>query len=363
MRKPNPGLALALTLFATAASGQDRPGWPLCGSMSAGPYTFHEYGIVQRSCAAPAERQYRPRNAGIGFEALDLEREACAVPDDAYRLLDEIVDAVASRTGMAPSDRQHMAAYVETVSRVTDTVLTEKGFGQFSPTHSLGHALLRRSGPQEPPRYATDGNASALILLTVAQALKLPASLVAVTEKGAQRFFVRWQTEPAVDWDMAMHSQCDTLDDHPDLGPYAAYDGKPLTRDQTLYQLLLMRGGDWIRQSQFDKAIADYERAIPLFPTHPVALNNYAWLVATGKSLDGTSRLETAAQYADRLLSIDRSPEYLDTAACVRALAGDFKQAAALEREALQTVPHDEILKARLKQFSEQPPRDCTGAP
>lgn len=324
---------------------------------------FHEYGIVQRSCATATKRQYHPRNTGIGFEALDLENEACPVPDDAYLLLDDIVDQVKDRVGPAPSDRAQMAAYVETVSKATDVVLAERGFGQFSPTYSLGHALLRRSGLQEPPRYATDGNASTLILLTVAQALKLPASLVAVTEYGTQRFFVRWRTEPVVDWDMAIHSQCDTLDDHPDLGHYAAYDGKPLTSDQVLHQLLVMRGGDWIRQSQFEKAAADYERATPLFPTHPTALNNYAWLVATRKLSDSTNRLETAVQYADRLLSIDRSPEYLDTAACVRASVGDFTQAAALEREALKTVPYDEILKARLQQFSEKPPRDCAGAP
>src|SRR5579863_3809898 len=51
-----------------------------------------------RPCGAPTKRQYLARHRGIGFEILDSESEACFVPDQEYRLLDDLIDSVLART-------------------------------------------------------------------------------------------------------------------------------------------------------------------------------------------------------------------------------------------------------------------------
>lgn len=189
------------------------------------------------------------------------------------------------------------------------------------------HALLRRSGLQEPPRHATDGNASTLILLTVAQALKLPASLVAVTEYGTQRFFVRWRTEPVVDWDMAIHSQCAILDDHPDLGHYAAWrrqaaDQRPGTPPASCHA-----------RRRLDPATAIREGCCGLRTGQsplPNPSDRPQQLCLAGGDAETIGQHEQAGNggsICGQAASIDCSPEYLDTAACVRASVGDFTQA------------------------------------
>ena len=60
---------------------------PECGRMYAPPYGSSADAYA-RSCALPQERNYTPISVGFGRKALDLESEACFVPDISYQLLD-----------------------------------------------------------------------------------------------------------------------------------------------------------------------------------------------------------------------------------------------------------------------------------
>jgi len=81
---------------------------PMLTMASGKPFTANEttdqtgekalQSAANRSCGAPLTREYVARHRGIGFEVLDSESEACFVPDQEYRLLDDLIDSVLTRT-------------------------------------------------------------------------------------------------------------------------------------------------------------------------------------------------------------------------------------------------------------------------
>src|SRR4051812_13854303 len=73
---------------------------PVCGSQTSPPLAL-TIDAGSRACGRPQQRKYKPINRGIGFEILDMESEACFVPDEAYRLLDNVVDEVRARLKQA----------------------------------------------------------------------------------------------------------------------------------------------------------------------------------------------------------------------------------------------------------------------
>ena len=301
-----------------------------------------------------------PRHKGIGFEALNLELQACFVPDDSYRLLDEIISTVSDRVNSSSraASGDSKAEYFLAVSRIVGEVLAEKGFGLYIPTETLGDALASRQEPGKPPRHITDSDTSSLILLTVAENLGLPATLVEIgTLGGSGLNFIRWQIDDSnhVNWDPTLRSQCTAPKDSP------SFEGTPMTRQQITSYLVALRGDVRRRISEPLDAIRDYREAIALFPEHPRTYDILVWTVATRDFRNRDAFKGEALAASEKLLSIAQSPSYLDTVACLHAYLGDFAKAVAYEEKAIAGDPHNQAFKDRAKLFASFPPRDCTG--
>jgi tetratricopeptide (TPR) repeat protein len=347
--------------FADTINEEALPRTGYCGSVDAEPFADTEDGKKQRVCEPAVKRSYTPKYKGIGFEALDLESEVCFVPDDAYRLLDTIIDTVTTRAGAppAPRDKDKQVTYALAVSRITGEVLAEMGFGLYIPTETLADALVPRSAPAEEPRHTVDCDTSSLILLTIAETLGLPASLVEITlQGGAGHNFVRWQVDQMsfIDWDTNGRAQCFAPANSP------SYQGKAMTHDQVISYLTSIRAALWSQKGELVKSLADYRAAIALFPEHPTAYNNFAWAVATKEFAERDKVKNEALGYADMAIKIERVPNFLDTVACMYAFTGDFAKAVTYQKEAIAGAPQSDEFRERLKWFEATPPRDCTGA-
>lgn len=90
-------------------------------------------------------------------------------------------------------------------------------------------------------------------------------------------------------------------------------------------------------------ALADYEKAIELDPRYPMAYQNAAWLLATCSDdtcRDGKKSLELA----QKLCEMREYQEYSDIKALAAAHAelGDFKQAVARQKQAIEKMTADD---------------------
>ena len=217
-------LPLLIVLATSHASSRDlvilnsrQSSLPVCGSQNLPPFA-RTSDSGRRQCGTAVSRKYTHKHQGFGFKALDLESDACFVPDEAYRSLDEIIDEVKARVpGKTLSgDRNSNLERILAIGRTTSAVLVEKGFGLSIPTETLGDTLVSRNGPDESPRHVFDCDTASMIFLTVADALLTQASLVEITlPTGDQHNYVRWQLdeETKVDWDPNAQSQCTTPTD------------------------------------------------------------------------------------------------------------------------------------------------------
>jgi hypothetical protein len=337
-----------------------------CGTVYSGPRA-DDADAGRRPCPAPQSRKYAPRHRGIGFEVLDAESEVCFVTDESYRLLDEIIDEVGRRMAARPTSlgngrttalRPDKATLLD-LSRITGEVLAARGFGLYVPTETLSDALIYRNKANEAHRHVVDCDTSSLILLTVAESLGLPGSLVEMTlSSGAGHNFVRWTAldGEVLDWDTNGRQQC--------TGPTKnlPYQGHAMTRDEVMGYVIRLRTALWKNRSEFQRAASDYRKSMALWPGHPLSFNNFAWMVATRQFPERAALMGEAVKAADRAIVLDRRPDYLDTAGCVYAAAGDFAGAASFEAEALAGDPENQEYRDRLDGFRAARPRDCLGA-
>jgi hypothetical protein len=342
---------------------------PMCGTAYAPPFGEP---APRRTCETPVPRGYKPTHRGLGYDILNGESEACFVSDSSYRLLDEIVDRVtarltdAQRSGQGISDEARAIA----ISQATGDILAELGFGLYIPTETLGDALVSRNPPGMPPRFIFDCDTGSMILLTVADHLQVPASLVEITlESGSQHNYVRWHLAQgrSIDWDTNGRGPCITPTNQP------AFQGLSMSLVETMGYAATLRAPLWKSQKQYLRALSDYRNDARDRPGHPVAFNNFAWLVATTDFPQRESYKAEALQAATQAVSLQRragAPKltrndlanYLDTLACVYAYGGDYKTAGITESEAASISPKPEF-KQRQEMFAKTVPTDCTGAP
>jgi hypothetical protein len=341
---------------------------PMCGTAYAPPFGDP---APRRTCATPVPRSYKPTHRGLGYDILDSESEACFVSDSSYRLLDEIVDRVTARLTNAQRLDQGISdeARAIAISQATGDVLAELGFGLYIPTETLGDALVSRNPPGMPPRFIFDCDIGSMILLTVADHLRVPASLVEITlESGSQHNYVRWSLAQgrSIDWDMNGRGPCITPTNQP------AFQGRSMSRLETMGYAATLRAPLWKNQKQYLRALSDYRDDVRDRPGHPVAFNNFAWLVATTGFPQRESYKAEALQAATQAVALQRqagAPEltrkdlanYLDTLACVYAYGGDYKSANTAESEAVSISAKPEF-KQRQEMFTKAVPTDCTGA-
>lgn len=329
-----------------------------CGDMYAPPFASASDGR-HRSCPPAVRRAYAPRHRGIGFEILDSESKACFVPDQAYRLLDEIVDAVAKDIKYNPDlpDRQAKIAQAQQISRKISDTLRARGFALYIPTETLSDALIDRNLPGEPERHVFDCDTGSFIFLTVTENLGAPVSLVGISlPSGSSHYYARWRIDDqtSMDWDMNGQAECATP-----VG-LASYEGRSMSRQEALGYALTLRAWQWEVLGRYDEAISDYHQATILYPQAPVSYNNFAWLIATKEVPDRVKLRQDALAAAQQAIAISRKPNYLDTLGCVYALLGDFQQAIKYQSEAVEKDPRNSAFQERLALFRGQ--KDCTGA-
>jgi hypothetical protein len=99
--------------------------------------------------------------------------------------------------------------------------------------------------------------------LTVAENLGAPVSLVEITlPSGSGHNYVRWKIDEntSMDWDMNGQSECATP---PNL---ASYEGRSMTRSETLGYALTLRADLWKDRGLYESAISDYRGAMKLYP-------------------------------------------------------------------------------------------------
>ena len=260
------------------------PAAAYCGEMYAPPFASFS-NIGTRKCAAAVERKYIPRYKGIGYEILDSESKACFVPDQACRLLDEIIDTVMKSVKYKPglTNRQAKIEQARQISKKISDTLKERGFALHIPTETLSDALIERNLPGEPEQHVFDCDIGSFIFLTVAENLHAPVSLVDITlPSGSGHNYIRWYIdgETSLDWDMNGQAECVTP-----LNP-ANYEGKSMSRNDSLGYALTLRALLWENQKLYESAISDYRAASKLYPQAPVSYNNFAWLIATKEVSD-----------------------------------------------------------------------------
>jgi tetratricopeptide (TPR) repeat protein len=198
-----------------------------------------------------------------------------------------------------------------------------------------------------------------MILMTVADAYSLTASLVEITlSSSSQHNYVRWTTKngTTVDWDTNGQAQCLTPPGQP------SFQGIAQTRQQTMAYAYRLRGSFWNSQKKYQNALNDFRQSARLDPAHPAAFNELAWIVATKDFSERATDKDEAVNAAKEAVSIQRIPNYLDTLACIYAYAGHFAQAVDIEKEASDGAPYKPEFAARLQQFQSNPPKDCSGA-
>ena len=311
-----------------------------------------------RPCGAPTKRQYVARHRGIGFEILDSESEACFVPDQEYRLLDDLIDSVLARTTYddtikTTEVRRQQAA---TISKIISDVLDENQFQIFVDTETLSDALIDRVDSGGSKRRIFDCDTGSLIFLTIAENLGAPVAMVEIPVAGNNDHnYVRWLSDrdSVFEWDLNQRHARSTP---PDL-PWPL--GNSMTRDETIAYALSLRPKLWQRRELDDDAIRDYQTALMLYGG-PTGYNNFAWLVATRKVSERLQLQKAALFAAEKAVSIYPKPNYRDTLACVYALSGQFDLALEEEEQAVKDQP-DEDFKKREERFRLKPPQDCTG--
>jgi tetratricopeptide (TPR) repeat protein len=235
--------------------------------------------------------------------------------------------------------------------------LTGRGFALYIPTEALSDALIDRNLTGQPERHIFDCDTGSLIFLTVAENLGAPVSMVDITlPSGNGHNYVRWQIDDqtSLDWDLNGQSECSTP------GNLASYEGRSMTRQETLGYALTLRASQWEAQRLFDSAVSDYRHAMKLYPQAPVSYNNFAWMIATKEVSDRKTLQSDALAAANHAVTIARKANYLDTLACVYALGGDFQRAIIYQSEAVAKDQRNSAFQERLALFRNQ--KDCTGA-
>lgn len=365
--------------FAAAPAQKERPGIVekmalsepsiTCGELNEDPtaYWWNESDRAPRTCPVKSPRKYSAKHKGIGYQILDFESEACFVPDESYKVLDEIVDKVLHRVSAAGTADAEQRALL--VSQATSAVLTEMGFALWVPTETLSDSLVSRRKEADQFRRIFDCDTGSFVLLTIAELLNIPAYLVESTipssqdpKRIVQHNFVRWpvSTQRSINWDMNAKQVCKSPSEK-----QLPYQGQILTTKQLWGYEKSLRADLWERQSNYEKALEDYRQAMTDFPERPGGHNGFAWIVATKEIPNRRSLLPEALAAALRASGAREDANMLDTLACVYALRGDFNKALETQNRALAIAPKKSVLEfeRRRNKFLPNVQQDCTGEP
>ncbi len=335
-----------------------------CGYSPAEPIHWPQVKLAQRPCDKHGVRHYVPKHKGLAFKILAAESDVCFVPDSAYQLLDRLVGETLAKVGPVAleGDTDARTREVIAIGRATADVLIAHGFALNIPTNTLADALTLRNDPQTGDWYSIDCDTASMIVLTVAEALRVPASLVEMTYAGdgKQHNFVRFHIDDqhSVNWDTNGQEQCRLSE--PDLPPYQGID---MTTDATMGYVYRLLGQLAQELGNYPLAAREFQRATDLYPSSPSAYNSLAWLISTREFTHGAGTFD-AVQLATKATGIQPNSDNYDTLACAFALAGDYEQARQAEGEAIsrsKTPEQKAEFANRLSLFTTKPYRNCIG--
>ena len=124
------------------------------------------------------------------------------------------------------------------------------------------------------------------------------------------------------------------------------------------------RGDVYTHLNQWQRAAQDYRKAVELNPTFGRAYRGAAWIMATCPQSQFRD-VELALQSAQKAIELDGEADwrYLDTLAAAQASAGNFDEAEATIRKAIEKSPEDQTaaLTVRLNLYAEGKPYRETG--
>lgn len=282
----------------------------------------------------------------IGHAILDIESAVPGRPDVKEALNHVVELAVAavrtSRVDQIPEERDRAIAIFRSIA----TTLRSNGFH-----HRVGTYPDSLTSVLSSSERVFDCDTGSFIFLSVADELKIPVYMVEVevdkyspSRAFGDHNFVRWvlKDEDVVDWD--------PNDERPRTGDKkTSLYGYAWSREQLIGYVMFVRGLDWEKRKQFDKALADYEFSMKLFPQSPKAKNNIAWLLATKGELQHLGRQKEALRLAQEVVAAHPTPNNNDTLACAYAINGDFESALRIEERVVQENPSERSFKKNLK--------------
>lgn len=352
-------LAAGVT-FAAPALAQDATALVDCGEMPDGLQRASMAYGGRRPCPPAAVRAYQPRHAGLAYEVLAMENEACFVPDAAYEELDAVIDATLARIPAdidgLPTDEARLTALGQALA----AVLSERGYRLLVPTVNLGDALLERRPAGGEPGHIIDCDTGSMILITIARKLGFDAALVEmVTRAGDDHNYVHYRLAGGAtfNWDFNGVTGCTT----PVGGQ--AWEAVALSDRQVAGYVVGLRGWNWQRRGQMERALADWRQAADLWPERPRQANWYAWAVAADRGPWRNGHRAEAVEMARRALAIAPVSDHYDTLACAQAFAGDFEGAVASAGRALDVLPEGDRNRDAYEQRAAllAGGTDCTG--
>lgn len=349
-----------LSLARAASINRDSPmpaSLPDCGTIYAPPMVGASNATKPRTCSAKADRNYQPKYDTVGHRVLSSESDACFVPDESFRLLDNLIDQALAKKTIATggaTTRLTREMLLATLTQIGQT-LVDNGFALFIPTETLGDALAPRVFAGGATHIA-DCDTSSLIYLSVAEAMSIDMNLVDIRlPSGAGHNYVRTldASGSVVDWDTNGRRVCKTPIGLP------SWQGKAMTRDETLGYTILIRASLYERQMEFDLALADFQQGVKLYPASPLGHNNLAWLLSTRSRYATKQFSQMAVAEAREAVQIERSANNLDTLACAYAANGQFDLATQTGGVAATLDSSDSAIRQHFQGFQLSPPRDC----
>ncbi len=315
------------------------------------------YGRSRPALANPATTA-PARTHTFAHQILDLEAEVTPVPKASRELLDSIFAAARKSIDFDPAVKDPAARKRQAIHilKTIDSILTEHNI-LFPPgdddVPSLSAGLAERTlddaafeeacillenkrrakyleAHRKEKMHCMDCDISSIVYVGIGEAIGADIRMVDLPG----HVFVRWHFNDTdyFDWD-TNNAQEDNDRDYKKSEELTDRQIKDriylasLSRDEALGYCYDLRADSFAKIKKFDRAVADYRRAMELYPQAPIPRRDLAWLYLSTPGLAVPSQAEVMdlAKYATRVEA--QNAKHWDTLACAYAASGNFSEA------------------------------------